>query len=179
MLRVRIGTLFLMLALLFGGGAFALAQDATPSAEGAVLPAMIHAGTCDAPGDVVMPLEDVQLAPADSAATPPAEPAMVHANVVLTSVTTVDATISELLASEHVIVVHASADKLDTIVACGQIEGQVRLHLRSDAPPGLVIPMQEVGNSGYAGVAWLAPADNGGTTVTLFIAEGLIGQGPR
>ena len=69
--------------------------------------------------------------------------------------------------------------RLDTVVACGQIEGQVRLHLRSDAPPGLVIAMQEVGSSGYAGVAWLSPADNGGTMVTLFIAEGLIGQGPR
>ena len=179
MLRVRIGTLFLTLALLFGGGALALAQDATPSADSAVLPAEIHAGTCDAIGDMVVPLTDVQLAPADGTATPTTQPAMVHANVVLTSVTTLDQTIDELLSGDHVIAVYAGADQMDTVVACGQIEGQVRLHLRSDAPPGLVIAMQEVGSSGYAGVAWLSPADNGGTMVTLFIAEGLIGQDPR
>lgn len=180
MTRVRLGTLFFILMLLFGGATAALGQDATPSADAAVLPAHIHTGTCDEVGDVVFPLEDVQLAPVgEGAATPTTEPAMVHADVVLTSVTELEVTIDELLAGDHVINVHASADDMGTFIACGQIEGQVRLHLRSDAPPGLVIPLRELNESGYAGVAWLAPNDDGGTTVTIFLAEGLIGRGPR
>jgi hypothetical protein len=180
MTRVRLGTLFFIVMLALGGAGSAIAQDATPSAEGAVLPAHIHAGTCDEIGDVVFPLENVQLAPTEGeAATPPSQPAMVHADFVLTSVTELDVTIDELLADDHVINVHASPDDMGTYVACGQIEGQVRLHLRSDAPPGLVIPLRELNDSGYAGVAWISPNDDGGTTVTLFVAEGLIGRGPR
>ena len=180
MTRVRLGTILVTVVLLFGGAASALGQEATPAPGDPVLPAHIHTGTCDDIGDVVFPLESVQLAPTEGGeATPPAEPAMVHANVVLTSVTELDVTIDELLANNHVINVHASEDDIGTYVACGQIEGQVRLHLRSDAPPGLVIPLRELNDSGYAGVAWLSPNDAGGTTVTLFVAEGLIGQGPR
>jgi hypothetical protein len=179
MTRVRLGTLFVILTIVFSGVA-AVAQEGTPTADGPVLPAHVHAGTCDDIGDVVFPLEDVQLAPVEEyGATPPAQPAMVHADAVVTSVTELEVTIDELLAGEHVINIHASADDMGTFVACGQIEGQMRLHLRSDAPPGLVIPLRELNDSGYAGVAWLSPNDDGGTTVTIFLAEGLIGRGPR
>jgi len=170
----------LAFALTLVGGARTLAQDATPVTETAALPAHIHEGTCDTLGGVAYPLTDVALAPAaDDAATPLTQPMMMHATEVLTSVTTVDVALSDLLAGEYAINVHESADVIENYVACGEIVGTIRLHMRSDAPPGLVIPLRELNDSGYAGVAWLEPTADGQTTVTIFLAEGLIGRGPK
>jgi hypothetical protein len=73
--------------------------DGTP--EDGVHPAHIHAGTCDDLGDVVFPLEDV---------------------VDGTSESTVEATLDVILADQHAINVHLSADEMDVYVACGNIE---------------------------------------------------------
>jgi hypothetical protein len=173
-----LAALALVLALL--GATRTLAQDATPSPTvSEAHPAHIHSGTCDNLGDVVYPLADVALAPAADAATPPAQPMMAHAEEVLTSVTTVDVALTDLLAGQYAINVHESADNIGTYIACGEIAGQIRLHLRSDAPPGLVIPLRELNDSGYAGVAWLEPTADGKTVVTIFLAQGLIGRGPQ
>jgi hypothetical protein len=169
--------------LLFTLSASVLAQDATPAGTPAVtpaLPAHIHEGTCDALGAIVFPLNDVTVPPAaDMVATPPARPAMVHAEEVLSSVTVVDVSLTDLLAGHYVINIHGGAEDLQTSFACGEIVGLPRLHLRSDAPPGLVIPLRELNDSGYAGVAWLEPTPDGKTRVTIFLAAGLIGRGPR
>jgi hypothetical protein len=158
-----------------------LAQDASPvpvTAESH--PAHIHDGTCDNLGGVAYPLNDVTLAPAAGEATPTAQqPMMAHADEVLTSVTTVDVSLTDLLAGQYAINIHESADQIQNYIACGDIAGQIRLHLRSDAPPGLVIPLRELNDSGYAGVAWLEPTADGKTTVTIFLASGLIGRGPQ
>lgn len=157
-------------------------QEATPEGTPAAVPALpahIHEGTCDALGAVAYPLNDVTVPPAADTATPPARPAMVHAEEVLSSVTVVDASLADLLAGQYAINIHRSADDIQTYVACGEIAGMPRLHLRSDAPPGLVIPLRELNDSGYAGVAWLEPEAGGKTRVTIFLASGLIGRGPR
>jgi hypothetical protein len=143
------------------------------------LPAHIHSGTCDALGDVRFPLDDVTLAPAADMATPPAQPAMMHADEMLTSVTTVDIALADLLSGEYAINVHESAANIQNYVACGEISGTIRMHMHSAAPPGLVIPLRELNDSGYAGVAWLEPTADGQTTVTIFLGQGLIGPGPR
>ena len=104
---------------------------------------------------------------------------MIHATEVLTSVTTVDVALADLLAGQYAVNVHESSENIDNYVACGEIAGQIRLHMRSDAPPGLVIPLRELNDSGYAGVAWMEPTTDGKTTVTIFLAEGLIGRGPQ
>ena len=167
------------LLLVVGGGGQVFAQSATPAAGSAVLPAHIHEGTCASLGAVAYPLVDVSLAPAADSATPPAQPAMIHASDVLTSVTTVDVSIADLLATPHAINIHESAANIQHYVACGDIVGEVRLHMRSAAPPGLVIPLVELNGSGYAGIAWLEPTADGQTTVTIFLATGLIGAGPQ
>ena len=107
---------------------------------------------------------------------------MMHATDVLSSVSTIEAPLDELLRSEYAINVHASRADMGTYVACGEIFGQIRMHMRhmrTDLPPALVIPLRELNDSGYAGMAWLEPTDASTTTVTIFLAEGLVGPGPR
>jgi hypothetical protein len=72
--------------------------DGTP--EDGVHPVHIHAGTCDDLGDVVFPLEDVVDGVSES---------------------TVDATIDDILADDHAINVHLSADEMNVYVACGEL----------------------------------------------------------
>lgn len=72
--------------------------DGTP--EDGVHPVHIHAGTCDDLGDVVFPLEDV---------------------VEGSSSSTIDATLGDIMAAEHAINVHLSADELAVWVACGNL----------------------------------------------------------
>ena len=170
----------LALVLSLIGGASSYAQDATPTAESAALPAHIHEGTCDTLGAVAFGVSVFAVAPvADTTATPSSQPAMIHATEVLTSVTTVDVALADLLAGQYAVNVHESSENIDNYVACGEIAGQIRLHMRSDAPPGLVIPLRELNDSGYAGVAWMEPTTDGKTTVTIFLAEGLIGRVPQ
>lgn len=167
-------------ALGFAASVRTFAEDATPGPTLVALPAHIHEGTCETLGAVAYPLTDVALAPlADEEAATSEDPAMLHADDVLTSVTTVDVALADLLSGEYAINVHESAEQIDTYVSCGEIAGQIRLHLRSDAPAGLVIPLRELNDSGYAGVAWLEPAADNTTTVTIFLAQGLIGAGPQ
>jgi hypothetical protein len=68
-------------------------------------PAHIHSGTCDALGDVVYPLTDVDATGA--------------------SLTDVDTTVADLQAAPHAINIHLSADEIGTYVACGDITAGV------------------------------------------------------
>ena len=136
---------FALFAALFGANS-ALAQGTPAPVPTAVTshPAHIHSGTCADLGDVVFPLTDISLAPTADGATPAAQPMMMHADEVLTSVTIVDDTLANLLAGRYAINVHESAENIGNYIACGDIAGEVRLHMRSDAPPGLVIPLREL-----------------------------------
>lgn len=84
-----------------GSTTVSIELEGTP--EGGVHPVHIHAGTCDDLGDVVFPLEDVVEGMSES---------------------TVEAGISDILAAEHAINVHLSADEMNVYVACGNIEGE-------------------------------------------------------
>lgn len=160
-------------SLLVGG--IAAAQDATPAATTGGMPAHIHEGSCETLGAPVYPLTNLL----SDAEMDTAQPAMEHATDVFTSVTTVDASLDDLIAGDYAINVHLSVEEIDVYVACADITGVPRFHMRSDAPYGLVLPMRELNDSGYAGMAWLEPTDDGGTTVTVFLATGLIGPGPN
>ena len=197
MLQVRnrlfaVGALVALLALVVGGGARGLAQDATPEAgetatASAGHPAHIHSGTCETLGDVVFPLADVMSSmPAagmdmDMAtpmagmdmASPMAGGMMGAASAIpaMMSVTTVDASIETILSAEHAINVHESADAIQNYVACGALGGT------PDAGNNLVVGLAELNNSGVSGVAWLHGNDDDTTTVTIFLASGLSGMG--
>jgi hypothetical protein len=85
--------------------------------------------------------------------------------------------LADLLAAPHAINVHQSAEAIDVYIACGEIAGVVRPHLRGPMGEGLVVPLRELNDSGYAGMAWLQP-EGDETTVTIFLAQGLVGRGP-
>ncbi len=132
-------------------------------------PAHIHSGTCDTLGDVVFPLNDVistdlavstYATPADAPdATPP--PALASTPVIGTGEsTTIDVSLDDILAAEHAINVHESAENIDVYIACGDITGP--------ASNGMVtVELMELNGSGYVGRASLADNGDGTTTVTV------------
>ena len=158
----------LVVGLLIGGGfGSTVAQDATPGAADAQAaasrPAHIHTGSCAEGelGDIVAPLTDV------TAPTGQGAGQRNRAATAETSFTTVALTLDEILADDHAINVHLSADQIETYIACGEIGGVV-----DPATGALVIGLREQNNSGFTGIAYLAPSATGaGTDVSLFIAE--------
>lgn len=81
-------------------GSTTVTIDLSGTPEGGSHPAHIHSGTCDDLGDIVFPLDNVEEG---------------------TSETTVEASIDDILAEEHVVNVHLSEDEISTYVACGEI----------------------------------------------------------
>ena len=155
-------------------------QDATatpvidlPSEAGeAAHPAHIHAGTCEDLGEVVFPLADV--APLDeqaALASPAASPAAAMADegetpygVVAESTSLIEVTIEDLLAGEHAINVHQSAENIDVYIACGNITGTPENgHLRVD--------LQELNDSGLSGRAVVSDNPDGTATVSITLTQ--------
>ncbi len=138
--------------------------QATPTGETeAAHPAHIHAGTCEELGDVVFPLNDV--APLDAEATPAASPVASSAaagagDVVAESTTEVEASLDDILATEHAINVHESAENIGNYIACGDLTGPA-----TDGE--LRVELQELNDSGFTGEAHLVDNGDGTTTVTV------------
>ncbi|MDQ4045294.1 MAG: cupredoxin family copper-binding protein [Chloroflexota bacterium] len=141
-----------------------LAQDAAPAVDGEIAhPAHIHSGTCEELGDVVFPLNDV--APLDAGATPAASAAAAPVaagagEVVAESTTEVEASLDDILAAEHAINVHESAENIGNYIACGNLTGPA-----TDGE--LLIDLEELNDSGYTGQAHLVDNGDGTTTVTV------------
>ncbi len=142
-------------------GPAAWAQDATPTADDALVPrpVHIHSGTCDELGDVVAPLADLTAPEGDRVGQR-------RADLAETSSTSVPLTLDAILGADHAINVHLSSEEIGTYIACGNIGGVL------DANGALVIGLSEDSNSGYTGIAYLAPgADGASTDVSVFIAQ--------
>jgi plastocyanin len=135
---------------------------AVPTAAPAVAgrPAHIHNGDCVDLGDIVAPLTDL---------TEPAGQTEGQANRAIaaeSSFTNVPLTLDAMLAADHAVNVHLSADQIGTYIACGELGG-VR-----DANGALTIGLRELNDSGFTGIAFLAPAADGASTdVSVFIAR--------
>ena len=151
-----------------------IAQDATPSVMQGTHqhPAHIHTGTCETLGDVVFPLND--LTAPDMMGTPMAgmdatpmmgmtsTPMAGMGEVVARSTTTVEASLEDILAAEHAINVHLSAEEIEVYIACGEITGT--------ADGGqLQIELQGLNESGFQGMATLMDAGDGTTTVDVML----------
>jgi plastocyanin len=153
-------------------------HEATPAGGGeAAHPAHIHAGTCEELGDVVFPLNDVvalggDVAPASTPGTMSASPeagtdgtpgaaaAAGAGEVVAESTTEVEASLDDILAAEHAINVHESAENIQNYIACGDLTGPA-----TDGE--LRVELQELNDSGYTGEAHLVDNGDGTTTVTV------------
>jgi len=134
-----------------GVAPMALAQGAAPH------PAHIHAGACPMPGDVVAPLTDIAEVAGEAAGS-------ASAAHVETSTTSVALALTDILAADHAIVVHHSADDMGTYVACGDIGGVV-------VDGRLAVGLGELGGSGASGIALLTDAGDGTTTVVVYLTD--------
>lgn len=163
-------TAFALLTGLFGS-AGAQDTEATPAGDNALVthPAHIYTGTCDTLGDIVFPLKDVisyDLLDPDQATPVVGMDATPSLDLTSTPVakagqtTTVEASLDDILAADHAINIHQSADNMDVYIACGDIAG----------PPtnGMVaVEITELNDSGYMGRATLVDNGDGTTIVTL------------
>ncbi len=125
-------------------------------------PAHIHSGSCAALGDVVVPLSDVSAA-ANNNGTPMALD-MVGADTAipaLSSVTTVELPLADIVAGEHAINVHESAENIGNYVACGDIGGMMI------GDSDLLFGIGELNGSGMSGIGSLH--DNGDGTTTVYV----------
>jgi hypothetical protein len=136
------------------------AQQATPVVAVPVArPVHIHSGDCENLGEVVQPLTDL------TAPTGVGRGQAARATMGESSFTNVPLTLDAILAADHAINAHLSAEQIGTYIACGEIGGT------READGTLIIGLREMSNSGYTGIAYLTPgADGASTDVTVFIA---------
>jgi hypothetical protein len=161
------------LALIPGTG---IAQDASgiPSAMAMQAhPAHIHSGTCATLGDVVYPLTDLTApgmmgTPEGGMRASPmagmessAMAGIDMSKVISQSTTPVEASLDDILAEEHAINVHESAEKIDVYIACGDLTG-------TPEDGQLQIDLEELNDSGVEG--WAMLMDNGDGTTTVDVA---------
>jgi len=159
-LAAFVAALMLMAGMIAGIGGRASAQDEEADAPH---PAHIHTGSCAAPGDVVFPLSDVSAA-GSMDGTPMAGSwvGSEDAIEVESSVTTVQSSLQDLVASPHAIVAHESAENIQNYISCGDIGGMM---MGSD----LAIGLGALNDSEESGVAWLHDNGDGTTQVAIFL----------
>lgn len=157
LLSLRLGSVVALAAMSFMAPSIA-AQEGDEAH-----PAHIHAGTCEALGDVVLPLTDIAPPPADAEIS-----GHESAHAVKIGETEVDMPLQEIVDGGHAINVHLSADEIDTYIACGDIGGAVMEN--ADGRTSLVIGLGELNGSGNSGVAWLG-ADGDVTEVVIMLIK--------
>jgi hypothetical protein len=125
-------------------------------------PAAIYTGSCDDLGNVAAPLPAIH----DPQGPPVGQASAIEAS---TTSTIVPVPLDLLIDQPHAIVVLESTAPSAADIACGDIGGV-------DNDDGeLVIGLQQVGDSDFIGMAYLAysPADPSQTAVSIFLAPGL------
>jgi len=146
------------------GSVAVLGAGSTSAHEGLAHPAHIHSGACAAPGDVVFPLSNVsgenlvdgEAMVGDVVGSDAAIP-------VDLSVTTVQASLADIVAADHSIVVHESEENIGNYVLCGDVGGTML------GDSDLAIGLGELNDSESNGSALLHDNGDGTTTVTLFV----------
>ncbi|HQY30318.1 MAG TPA: hypothetical protein PK691_03485 [Thermomicrobiales bacterium] len=164
---VRLGAT-LAAVLLCAGLASGVFAQATPSNDMAAMtnghPAHIHSGTCTELGEIVAPLSNVgpmALNNGTPAAMDTATVGAADAVAVMSSITTVDMSLQDIVGSPHALNVHESMENIQNYVACGNIGGMMI------GATDLQFGLMELNDSGISGVASLH--DNGDGTTTVYV----------
>jgi plastocyanin len=127
-------------------------------------PSHIHSGDCDELGPIIRPLTSLAVPGDDVGGNP-------EAVVAEAAFSSIPETLDELLAEDHAIKVHLSQERIETYLACGDLGGAV------DANGALIVGLKELDGSGWTGIAYLQPAGDGTTSVSVMIAKVLPGGG--
>jgi hypothetical protein len=172
---VAAASLGALLVVVGGGFERASAQDEAGQ------PAQLHAGSCDELGEVAFSLSGVGAA-VDVAGTAVAESELVgpeSALAVATSRTTIEAAVSDLVNEAHAIAIYASAEATAEPIACGDVGGLQTMQMAGMLMPGdeLVVGLAERNDSGFSGIALLRAEGGSEATITIYLAEGLSGEG--
>ncbi len=133
--------------------------------EGHGKPALLQVGTCDALGAAAFTLIGVG-ADEDGDDLPIVSPTVVGPDAaaeLITSTSTVAATVEQIVDGGHAIVVYASDDEMDNPIACGAVGG---IQLGED----LVVGLEQVGEDGQSGIALLRTSGPE-ATVTIILSE--------
>lgn len=158
----RFGRAFVAAALVGAvllAGSGAIDARVTPDTH----PSFIYRGTCAGLGDVAYPLTPIL---SSEFASPESEAGAATANRTSSSVTTLDVSLTELLASPHAIAVRQITPGATQNVICGDVGGIVT---RGE----LAIGLGEVQGSGDVGLAILESAGSR-TTVTVYLVHALV-----
>ena len=155
---MTVSFLLLSVAGLVHGESRGLAQGTTPPR-----PSHIHEGDCDELGKIIQPLTSL---------TVPSGPTLGNSDAVVAEAafTNIPQSLDELLATDHALKVHLSKEQIQTYLACGDIGGAL------DANGALIVGLKELDDSGYTGIAYLQPAGNGTTNVSVLIAKVIPGH---
>jgi hypothetical protein len=160
-----------LLAVVMSAGGPIRAQDASG------LPARLHQGTCDALGPIAFELTRVGAATSIDGTPVPATATIGRADApqVMQSVTTLDASLAELIETPHALAVSEPGERVSRVVACGEVGGLLTSQMPGMVMPGdeLVIGLREQGDSGLVGIAVLT-ADGASTSIRLILASGLV-----
>ncbi|MDQ3779288.1 MAG: hypothetical protein M3354_01890 [Chloroflexota bacterium] len=125
-------------------------------------PAHLHAGSCDEEtlGVAVATLTDLASAEGEVAGQP-------SAALVVTSFNTVPLSLDALLAEDHAIDIHRSAEDIADPIACGEIGGV------PEADGSVILGLKEQNQSGFAGIAYLSGSEDGTSTfISIFVSAG-------
>ncbi len=154
------------------GSMTVMGVGSTSAHEGVAHPAHIHTGACPAPGDVIFPLSDVGgdfLVDGESGAGE-----VVGSDAALAvdvSVTNVETALADIVAEDHAIVVHESAENIGNYILCGDIGGTML------GESDLAVALGPLNDSGASGIAWLHDNGDGTTEVKLAVTMGDAGEG--
>jgi hypothetical protein len=146
------------------------AQTPQAAMGGDAHPVHIHAGSCAALGDVVVPLADVTLPEGEYAGAETALPLQLSPNVV-------DMPMAELLSGDYAVNVHQSAEEIDVYIACGDLGGPV-----TQGPAGdeIRFALTEQNDSGYFGTVFVGAAgDRTQVNISLIAPEAMSETQPR
>jgi len=179
MMRVRSG-LALSGAIAFGMAVAAMVSigdDVVRAHAADGHPARIQEGTCDTLGRAAFKLTGVG-ATVSLEGTPIPEPEAVGSQQAVAmdvSDTTLDTTLSDLIAKDYAVVVYESDEAMDHIIACGALGGPLSRQMAGMVMPGdeVAIGLAAENDSGATGVALLrANGENATMRIVLMEAGG-------
>ncbi len=164
------GTRFSLIRL-FGVMLLALLAFASPAAaddhDDDEFGSYVHEGTCDALGNKVDDIEDLEQDDEDEIWAVIGQDGD-QPDALWGEDDDVDMSLDELMSGEYVVTVHEDDDSDSAVIACGDISGDL------DDQGGLLINLDEVDGSRYEGRAYLIPDDDDDdddTDITLGVWE--------